>query len=172
MAKTTIEGDLLELPLREDGTQYQFAMLLPDETVLADTRTELVGSLIDAYEDIPEGADGDEEALVARHEFACLIAHLQQQHVLGEAALEGRFDPSVESEDTLTAFLSPRTEPIRDVKEWKHELPLVLVALHYAPYTQENAPTGNVKFIDPYTETTLLDTLGGLGVLEVLAHED
>jgi hypothetical protein len=178
MASITLEGNLpAEMPLREDGTQYPFRAALDDLVILADTRTEVIGHLIEGYAELPEGEAGDEEALFARYNSAVAIANMQQGVLAAEAAEQGIFDPATEqqvtfdpqneSEDVLTALFTPRDEKLDEFAEWTHPVPLVLVASGYAPYTATVRPTGNVQWIDPYTETTYLDGLVGAGLLEL-----
>jgi hypothetical protein len=76
------------------------------------------------------------------------------------------FDPKNESEDVLTLF-TPRDEKLDEFPEWSYPVPLVLVASGYALYTATARPSGNVLWIDPYTETTYLDGLVGAGLLEL-----
>lgn len=173
MASITIDGTLPDqLPVREDGSQFPFALAWDDRAVLAETRTELTAAVIDGYADLPEGEEGDTQALFARYESTVQIANTMQQVLAARAAEEGTFDPSVESEDVLTALFTDRGQKIDEIAEWTHSVPLVLVATEYAPYTSATRPAGNVSFLDPYTETTYLDSLSGLGVIELYVQND
>lgn len=170
---TIIEGDLPHtLPLREDGTNYPFLMAYQNRVVMGDTRTELVADLIPDYAGIDASTtEGIEKSLVTRYECLVNVANQLQQLLAAEAANNGTFDPQVETEDVLTALFTSRDERIT-VGEWKPELPpLVLLATDYAPYTGDTRPTGNVKFLDPHTETTFLDTLHGVGAIELYVNE-
>ncbi|MEH0110719.1 hypothetical protein V6N00_13495 [Tersicoccus sp. MR15.9] len=162
------ETALTEVPTREDGTVYPFVMLTPAQTVLADTRTELVATLIGGYDQHPEGEDGDDAALLDRYRFAVQVAGAHQQVLAAEATEAGTFNPAVEKEETLTAIFSPRDERVLTPREWSHPVTLVLVAFDYAPYTGVDRPTGNVLWLDPHTETSLLEGLAGLGALTVV----
>lgn len=174
MATITIDfTDTLpeSLPVREDGSQYPFGLAWADRAVLADTRTELTEEIIDGYADLPEGEEGDTEALFSRYRASVHFANTMQQVLAANAAEEGIFDPSVESEDVLTALFTDRSEKIDEITEWTHTVPLVLVATEYAPYGTTPKPTGNVLCIDPFTETTFLSTLSELGIVEFLVNE-
>lgn len=64
--------------------------------------------------------------------------------------------------DVLTAIFT----------EWTNaDVPLVLVATEYAPYGTAVKPAGNVMWVDPFTETTFLDTLSEIGIVELLVNE-
>lgn len=172
MTTLTLTGDLpAQLPAREDGSQYPFALAFGDKVVLAETRTELTAEVIDGYADIQDGEEGDGEALWARYNAAVHFATTLQQVLAANAVEAGTFDPSQESEDTLTALFTPRSEKIDEISEWKGAVPLVLVASNYAPYTGSAKPAGNVMWIDPYTETTFLEGLDSLGIAELYVHE-
>ena len=85
---------------------------------------------------------------------------------------EGDFDPEVESEAVLTAIFAEKDQAVLDIEEWDHKMPLFLIATDYAPYTKVPAPKGNVLWIDPATELTLLLSLQALGDFELLVNED
>jgi hypothetical protein len=172
MASITIEGALPEtLPVREDGTPFPFALAWEDRAVLADTRTELTAELIEGYAELPETEEGDAEALFARYRTSVQIANTLQQVLAANATEEGTFDPSLESEDVLTALFTDRAEKIDEIADWAHAVPLVLMATEYAPYGTATKPTGNVLWVDPFTETTFLQTLSELGVVELFVNE-
>lgn len=174
MASITIDfEDTLpdSLPVREDGSIYPFGLVWGNRAVLADTRTELTEEIIEGYADLPEGEEGDTEALYARYRTSVHFANSMQQVLAANATEEGTFDPSVESEDVLTALFTDRSQKIDEIAEWKHQVPLVLVATEYAPYGTTPKPAGNVLCIDPFNETTFLDTLSELGIVELLVNE-
>ncbi|NVM96068.1 hypothetical protein [Arthrobacter wenxiniae] len=173
MATITIDGALPQtLPVREDGTSFPFALAWEDRSVLADTRTELTAELIEGYADLPETEEGDTEALYARYGTSVQIANTLQQVLAAQAAEEGTFDPSTQSEDVLTAIFTDRSEKIDEIAEWTNQdVPLVLIATEYAPYGTATKPAGNVLWIDPFTETTFLQTLSDIGVVELFVNE-
>lgn len=173
MASITIEGALPDtLPVREDGTAYPFALAWEDKAVLAESRTELTAELIEGYADLPETEEGDTEALYARYRTSVQIANTLQQVLAANATEEGKFDPSLQTEDVLTAIFTDRAEKIDEITEWTNaDVPLVLVATEYAPYGTAVKPTGNVLWVDPFTETTFLDTLSEIGIVELLVNE-
>ncbi|MBG0738879.1 hypothetical protein IV500_05515 [Paeniglutamicibacter antarcticus] len=173
MASIIIDGALPEtLPVREDGTQFPFALAWEDRAILAETRTELTAELIDGYAELPETEEGDTDALYARYRTAVQIANTLQQVLAANATEEGTFDPSTQSEDVLTTIFTDRSEKIDEITEWTNkDVPLVLVATEYAPYSTATKPTGNVLWVDPFTETTFLSTLSELGLVELFVNE-
>lgn len=172
MATVIIDGDLPDqLPEHEDGTPFPFCLARGNRLVLADTRTELVEDLIEGYADLPRTEAGDEDALYLRYKSVTDVADQFQQIVAAQAANEGKFDHTVESEENLTAIFTPRVEKISDFSPWNHVVPLILISTDYAPFKSEPVPEGNIKFLNPYTETTYLDTLSELGVIELHVNE-
>ncbi|GAA4035553.1 hypothetical protein GCM10023063_20110 [Arthrobacter methylotrophus] len=173
MASITIEGALPEtFPVREDGTQYPFALAWENRAVFAETRTELTAELIDGYAELPETEEGDTGALYARYRASVQIANTLQQVLAASAVEEGTFDPSTQSEDALTAIFTDREQKIDEIAEWTNQdVPLVLVATEYAPYSTATRPAGNVLWVDPFTETTFLKTLSDIGIVELIVNE-
>jgi hypothetical protein len=80
--------------------------------------------------------------------------------------------PEAETEDTLIALSMDKWEMFDEIAEWNHKVPLVLVATGYAPYNSTPRPTGNVLWLDPFTETTYLETLAEIGLIELMVRED
>lgn len=172
MASVIISGDLPELlPEHEDGTPFPFCLAREDRLVLADTRTELVEDLIEGYADLPHTEAGNDDALYMRYVSVTDVADQIQQIIAAQAANEGTFDHTVESEENLTAIFTPRTKKISDFSPWNHVVPLILISTDYAPFKSDPVPEGNIKFLNPFTETTYLDTLSELGVIELHVNE-
>ncbi|MCC3299824.1 hypothetical protein [Arthrobacter caoxuetaonis] len=173
MSHVVIEGTFpAELPVREDGTPFPFSMATQSAAVFAETRTELVAQLVEGYDELPVTGEGDDTALWLRYKAAVALANMHQQVLAGDAVNAGTFDPSVEDEDTLTTIFTDRSEKIDEIPSWDRDLPLVLVASGFAPYTTTPRPAGNVLWIDPYTEKTFLDGVQALGLAEIFAAED
>lgn len=172
MASVTIEGALTSTPTRADGTQYPFALNFPESATFADTRTELVATLLDGYGDIPEGGEGDDRALISRHEGSLIIASRLQEVFAAEAVNQGRWDQTQASEEVLTAIFTPRSEGPAFTGDWSEKVPLVMVATDFAPLTERERITGNVVWIDPFTETTFLQSLHEAGAIELLIQQD
>lgn len=172
MSTLTTTDDLSAgLPAREDGTPWPFAMTTDEHTVFADSATELVGHLIDGYDQIDDSDEGHDQALSARAGAAAGIAAQMQAVIAASLTEQRKFDPQAESEETLTAIFSDRETFVADFGSWDHEVPLILVRTGYAPYTDRPAPSGNIGWIDPATETTLLRSLDALGAIAFLVAE-
>ena len=173
MASITIDGQLAEVPVHEDGTAYPFALSNPESTTFADTRTEIIAELLEGYGAIPEGEDGDGIALIARHEAALVLASRLQEMLAADAVNNGTWNAAEASEDVLTAIFTPRSEGVAfDGQVWNETVPLVLVATSFAPLTDRERITGNVLWIDPYTETTFLQTLGEANLIDLRIQDE
>lgn len=114
-----------------------------------ETATEAVASLVPDYATIP--ADDEYSALIARYDYAVKQANELQRDYL----LEG--DPLPE-EDADVALI-PKHEPVVDVEVWDLMVPLVLIATDYTPYTDLEAPQGNVIMLNPADELSFLVSL-------------
>lgn len=161
------------LPVKEDGSRWTHALLFDDMLVLTDTATEALAlCFIEGYETIPDDEEGDQEALLARYALATQIATMAQVKLVREyvdqhGSLDG-LDPEVEN-----AAFTNRTEPIPlEGPSWNGPFPLVAIATDYAPFRPGlKVPKGDVKLINPYTETTLLQSLSDLEVCAYRIHE-
>lgn len=110
---------------------------------------------------------GEEERLYRRYEEAVARANLAQASLYDAAVAGGSIEPRTMTEEVLTTLLSDRAEPIVDVREWREEVPLVLVVTDYAPYTTMPAPLGNVAWIDPSDDERYRASLAALGLAEL-----
>ena len=177
---TAIETDqtqnLTPSPTRPDGSSWPFALLVGDDTIYADSRTELVGKLIPGYSDYATGDEGDALAFLARVDMAAGIAAEAQATVLASMTESDEFAPERESEAVLTALLSPRGTGLVTGEEfdsrWDHPVPLVLLSTDYIPVTSHPRIEGNVQYIDPTNETTLLASLEQFGFVQLFVNAD
>lgn len=144
------------------------AALMLDGTVLfGDTITELVDQLIDGYADLA----GDDAMLDARYDFAVAVANTRQAINALVASENGEFDQDVESEEVLTSIFSAKDVFVPSQAAWSHAVPLVLIATDYAPTTDRPRPDGNIQWVDPSNELTLLKSLAELGDFELFIRE-
>lgn len=128
--------------------------------------TSLVAQLINGtYAAITEGRDGDEQALLDRWQQAVSTANLVQAIVITAAVNARTFDVKTAGEDILTLLFADRIDPV-EVDEWDEPVPLILISTSYAPFTDRMPPIGNIRWINPHTERTYLETLADLGVIE------
>jgi hypothetical protein len=156
-----------ELPFNATGSLFGFALVRGESTTFSDDMSDLVGAIIPGYSAVTD----DEEALLARWRCAAATATEVQQLI---AAANG-LDPSVESEDTLTALFTDRGELVPDgligPGGWTHQVPLVLLATDYEPFTSTPKPGGNIQWLDSSTERAFLRTLSDLGVCMFYTHD-
>ena len=141
--------------------------MIGEDTVYADTLTELVGFVIPEYGDLPLTVDGDADALLARVDAAVNAVALAQATVMLAMEEAGEFNPEAASEDVLTALLTARGTALVSGAEWggdwAEDVPLLLLATDYAPFTDLVPITGNVQYFDPSDERTFLASLEDLG---------
>lgn len=134
----------------------------------ADTVTELVGELIDGYDDLARDSSGNDQALEARYSQALTMAAGLQAMVCRRAVDAGDLDVDAEPDETLTAFFQERTVPFVGLDGdtfWNHPVPLVLLDVDYAPFTDRDRPSGNILWIEPSDEAAYLRSLDRLGLV-------
>jgi hypothetical protein len=144
-------------------------MDLAGVTYYAETATEIIDIGILGY-----AAMDHDTALITRYDDLVAYADALQGCLVAQALEKGYFDPAAVSEGILTAVMCERLipyEPLVDglPLEWPGGLPpLVLIRTDYAPFSDRPVPTGNVIWLDPYTELTYLKSLNSLGVIKLL----
>lgn len=163
-----IEGTLTEIPLKDSGEPYDFALYIDDSPALsedlhnsvffAETRTELVARLLPGYMDL-----SDDDAFLARHEAALMLASTLQEDIAAKKVVDREWDHKAAGEDVLTAVFTPRVEGPAFEGEWTEPVPLVQVTTQFAPYTALPPVTGNIIWIDPADEKVFLESLAAAG---------
>ena len=146
-------------PVSESGGLFRYALVRGDTTTFSDHLSDLVGAILPGYSSATE----DEAAMLVRWQCAARTATDLQQMF----AAAGELDPTVESEDVLTAVFADRANPVPSEligPSWDHRVPLVLLATDYEPFTTARRPSGNVVFVDPSTERAFLRSLADVGV--------
>jgi len=153
----------------------EFVLLFPSpgQAIYAPDRTGLVEALIPGYGDLDANVEGDDEALYLRYNAAKNIAAQVRETIFGSMVSEGKVSYGDYTEDELNTILPHGAfEPGPPFTgEWTDRVPLVLLRTDYAPFSAYEAPSGNVLYIDPYTETTFLDSLDALGLFKVIVRE-
>jgi len=143
-----------------------FALLVDGEVHYAGTVTELLGALIPGYEtDHDIALEQRWRAAVLRSN--ALQADLAVRAVEADNHLLGRL-----TEEELTTLFASRGDLFAVPASWTCEVPLVLIATDFAPYTDRPAPEGNVRFIDPADERGLLMSLSAAGDLTFYTREE
>lgn len=129
----------------------------------------------DRYKDLLDD-DSDEAhdaCLVMRYEELVHVADKVQAWLVDDGASRDAFDLVLAGEDVLTALFQGRDQPFAGVWrdgamsfEWTEDVPLVVIATDYAPFTSRPAPTGRVLTLDPSSEMSYCLSLAALGLLE------
>ena len=144
-----------------------FALRIGGRTVRADRNDELLAAVIGS-----EYLDEDDPELLflVRLEQAVIIATAVQESIVAAAVDAGDLDETTH-EDVWATLLTERENSHPGVR-WEHKVPLVLVTSLFAPYTERDRPVGNIAWVDPIDDVAMLDSLQGLGVIEIIEHED
>lgn len=153
-------------------------------TTLSTTRTGLLSEIITGYSELVDTAvqNPDSDPLLeARYDFAVDIATMAQASFLAQAAEHDTYQLADETnEDVYVAYAQDRNDAFAGYRtadgsvsyDWVFEVPLVLIPVHYAPFTDAPAPTGRITWIDPTTETSLLDSLAAAGLIATLTYRE
>lgn len=144
-----------------------FTLRIGERTVRADRNDELLAAVFG-----PEYLEEtDPEVLfLMRLEQAIVIATAVQESIVAAAVQRHDLDETTD-EDVWTALLAER-ETVDPGVRWEHRVPLVLVTSLFAPYSDRDQPIGNIAWVDPTDDVTMLESLQGLGVIELLEHGD
>lgn len=158
---------------RDDGTPWPLSMIVSQQTILGETASDLIAHLIPGYGELPDDDDGDTAALIMRWQSCVATASDVQALICADRVQEGRFDPVQETEETLSVLFGDKTVPIEDIASWDNEdVPLILIATDYAPFSERPPVTGHVLWLDPSDEATFLRSLSNIGVIEFNVHDD
>src|SRR5699024_9737128 len=114
--------------------------------------------------------DDAELLFLTRLVHAMIIATAVQESIVAAAVEAGDLDETTD-EEVWTTLLAQREVANPGVR-WQHKVPLVLVTALFAPYTDRDQPIGNIAWVDPIDDVAMLDSLQGLGVIELIEHED
>lgn len=161
---TNPRGDVaVTVPTKPDGTHYRFEMIYDGDArrAYADTPIDLCGALIHGYADLDFGDTAEADA--AR------LAHAGRIQVELQAQLNAAGKTTDLDQATRTVLTAPRHVAPDPGASWDADIPLVLLTVDHAPYTDTPVPTGNVIWLDPTTETDLLESLAQADVI-VLAE--
>lgn len=164
---------------RADDSPWPMVMSTAQGTVLGETAADLIAALVPGYDDLVDPADAanpdDVRAagLVLRWRTCVATASDVQALICADRAKEGRFDPAAMSEEELSALFADKTVPVEDIETWEHrDVPLVLIATDYAPFTDRAPVGGNVLWLDPSDEMAFLRSMANLGLLSFYLHAD
>jgi hypothetical protein len=154
-------------PRRPDGLWFGHMMDHDGRFIFADTFTELVGAIIDGYDDIPRTPEGDEEAWIQRYLHAVSVATVLQANINAQAAQKeelARCTP-----EQIDALFRDRREPFTGIAgnlHWDCPVPLILIDAHYVPVDKERpAPTGRVDYFYMDGEDQFIMSLDRFGLV-------
>ncbi|SDH37687.1 hypothetical protein [Microbacterium sp. 77mftsu3.1] len=153
-----VAHDAIRLPAHPDGGAWICGWLKPDgDVIFADSLSDVVGVLIDGYDDLDD-EHPDDLHLQARIDVLAPLAAQAQTLILADLATAGvRL-----SEDELTAAMRNK-ELYAGISRWNPSEPLVLMTTAYQPYTDQEKPEGAVLWLDPTNEAAFLGSLQKLG---------
>lgn len=160
------------IPLRPDGSFYRFEMIADGgwSRFYDDSPAGLLDFLIPGYLDL-----NDQERIAAR------IRHSIDLQVRLQARLNTFFDKTRRTPEENAILLGPRhVQP--EVDEWFSQIPLVLVDVFYAPFTDvprpvsgfgDTALTPNLWWLRPgESEMGYLESLHAAGLIDLHAAAD
>lgn len=161
-------------PAREDGGLWPFALLVGEDTVYADSLSELIAYVIPGYDQFAGDPAGDVLAFLARVDMLSSTVAEAQALILATAVRDGEVVIETLSEDYLTALLSPRGVGVVDGSgfdnSWSIEPPLLLLDIDFAPFTDVPRITGNAHYYDPSDERAFLESLEKLGLVNLFVN--
>lgn len=163
-------GELVA-PTRPDGGPWRFDLRRRDAThVLADDPEDLLEAMLPGYL-----ARARVDRFRARVEHAVVVATQLRAEHLAQARAGGVELAPAERDEMLR---SPRQPAGVDV--WGSPVPLVLLAVHYRPYTDLDAPTSaldpgavdprNLRWLRPGHPEAYLRSLAVAGAISLAVH--
>ena len=172
-----------EHPLNPDtGRFYRYAMVTGDgRAVYGQTWRDLCVALIDGYgedaireELTAEGVTADDLEQRFRIESATIrVMYALKTQVWLQVWLKAEHQTEVDALPAeKRAALEGSREQQPDITEWNEAVPLVLVQYQYKPYGPKPKPEGNIIWINPFTDESLLRTLHAAGELKLSMRDD
>lgn len=151
--------DMPAAAVRGDGTPYPFEVAYEGWRICADSAEEILSVLVEGYTGQPEQSRWSTRLRIA------ITAQATTQHLLNAGEL---FDHCTE-EEAQTLLHDPGVPLV--VEEWRCGIPLVLVTCFYQPLGDLPQPVvtppGQIWWIDPATDQSLLETLNGIRWLDL-----
>ena len=150
-----------------DSGKGALSIRIGSREVRADRNDELLAAVVGS-----EYLDEDDAELLflTRLEHAMIIATAVQESIVAAAVEAGDLDETTD-EEVWTTLLAQREVADPGVR-WQQKVPLVLVTALFSPFADRDRPVGNIGWVDPIDDVAMLDSLQGLGVIEVIEHED
>lgn len=151
----------------ETGEPFLYSMRLGSQRIDADRNDHLVAAVLgEHYLD----EDDPDTRFEVRLEGALMLANVVQESVVASAIQRDDLSPE-DGEDVWTPLMAQRevAEPADGL--WEHHVPLVLVTSMFEPHSSRERPSGNIVWIDPTDDITLLETLQSAGLISVIEHD-
>lgn len=131
------------------------------DAIFADSLSDIVGKLIEGYDDLDDEDDNDLH-LQARIDALAPMAAQAQAIVLADLSERGiRL-----TETELNAALRNK-EDAAGITRWNPAEPLVLLTTAYEPFADAPRPEGSILWLDPTNEAAFLSALNKLGAGEL-----
>lgn len=160
-----------EAALKEHPFPFAF-LTLNNELIGSDSRTGICEGLIEDYENLSADESDPDPWATARFGLLATASGAAQATLIDVAYAQFPGLQESLSEDELTALLHPKDEDVLEFEAWpRDELPLILMAEGYAPYTDVTAPKGDgIVWVTSYDERQFLDSLERLGFGKLWVH--
>lgn len=158
-------------PKRPDGREWRYSVVdfRAGQAVWADHLGDIVAVVIDGYDRV---ADDQDASLLARDASIRAQGRLLAANLLQQAVSAGQVEEEdLADEDWLNLVLGSIDTP-PDLVSWGEDrVMLVLDALDFAPFTSRPAPSGNVAWLNPHNELTMMNSLAEYGLADFYINE-
>lgn len=175
-------GEVIAPPSRS-GEPFHYALRRGGWRYYAHSAQALLSVLIRGYPPLPAGppaVDPDQKHLVEDENSDGLGQQRLQarvRHAKGTRTWEqGELVAAAEArlgqlpDPVRTVLLANTQEPPVLEQAWTHEVPLVLVEVAYAPYSDRPCPVGNIVWLRPATADGYLRSLAAAGLILLSAR--
>lgn len=167
-------------PLPEGAPAFEWCLRFPDrfdKFGFATAPAEIVGLLLRNRD---YAYLNPQAALVERIRYAMSVQVWQQARLnfVAQSTMQPDWDDAAEWERELlngSRVEQPHGWPSRDGRDvWTCNVPLILLTTGYAPYCEIPAPEGNVWWLDPLEDESLLASLEDMpfGLIDVFHVSD
>lgn len=172
IAPPSRSGEPFHYALRHDGWRYY-----------AHSAQALLPVLIRRYPPLPAGppaGEPDQEQLVedensdglGERRLQARVRHAKGTRTWRQGELVAAAETRLGQlpDPVRTVLLAHTQEPPVLEQAWTHEVPLVLVDVAYAPYSDRPCPAGNIVWLRPATADGYLRSLAAAGIILLAAR--
>jgi hypothetical protein len=153
--------DMPATAVRDNGAPFPFEVAYEGWRICADSAEEILSALVEGYAGQPEQSRWSARLRIAAN------AQATTQRLLNA----GEFFDRCTDEETQALLHEPGVPLV--VEEWRCGIPLVLITCFYRPLGDlpqpAVTPPGQVWWVDPSTDQSLLETLNGVRWLDFRA---